>query len=313
MGPYSMDLRERVAAAVDAGEGSQRQIVARFRVSLSFVSRLLQRRREAGTLAPKAHGGGPRRALSPADRVQLRQLVTDHPDATLKDLKRQGGFRRTLTTIWRALRRFGLTYKQKTLHPDERRDPKVRAKRGRYRRKVRGIDARRLRFIDETGINTAMTATHAWAPRGERASGSVPASWGSTTVIAAVGLDGVKAPLVFAGGTDTTAFQAYVDRVLRPELRPGDVVVFDNLKPHLAPGVTSSVEQAGARVLLLPPYSSDYNPIEDLWSHFKERLRRATARTRKALYKAVGEALEGVTHRQIVGWFNHGGLYATHW
>jgi len=156
-----------------------------------------------------------------------------------------------------------------------------------------------------------MTPTHAWAPRGERAPGSVPTSWGSTTVIAAVGLDGVKAPLVFPGATDTTAFQNYVDQVLTPELNPGDVVVFDNLKPHLARSVTASIKNAGAKVLRLPPYSSDYNPIEELWSQFKGQLRQIAARTRESLYNAVGEALDHVTVQDIIGWFNHSGLYAT--
>ena len=114
-----------------------------------------------------------------------------------------------------------------------------------------------------------MTPTHAWARRGERAAGSVPSSWGSTTVIAALGLDGVRAPLIFPGATDTQAFQTYVDQVLVPELRPGDVVVFDNLKPHLSRHVAESIERAGATVLPLPPYSSDYDPIEELWSKLK--------------------------------------------
>src|SRR4051794_6193973 len=108
MGPHSLDLRERVAAAIDAGEGSLRQVAKRFRVSVSFVARLIQRRRDAGTLAPKPHGGGRRRALSLSDRARLAVLITEHPDATLKQLKERGGFTCTLTTIWRALRRFGL-------------------------------------------------------------------------------------------------------------------------------------------------------------------------------------------------------------
>jgi transposase len=311
MRPYSLDVRERVAAAVDFKEGSQREIARRFRVSLSFIVRLLERRREAGTLAPKPHGGGPRPALSRRDQQRLRRLVQKQNDATLKQLKQQGGFSCTLTTIWRTLRRFNLTYKEKSLHASERDDPKVQTKRRRYRRKVRRIDAKRLIFLDETGINTAMTPTHAWAPRGERAPGSVPTSWGSTTVIAAVGLDGVKAPLVFPGATDTTAFQNYVDQVLTPELNPGDVVVFDNLKPHLAAGVTASIKNARAKVLRLPPYSSDYNPIEELWSQFKGQLRQIAARTRESLYNAVGEALDHVTVQDIIGWFNHSGLYAT--
>ena len=185
MGPYSMDLRERVAAAIDEGEGSERQIAKRFRVSVSFVTRLLQRRRDAGTLAPKPHGGGPRPVLGFPEQVRLAMLIAEHPDATLKQLKEWGGFACTLTTLWRTLRRFRLTYKKKTLHAGERDTPEVQAKRRRYRAKVRRIEAKQLVFVDETGVNTAMTPTHAWARRGERAEGSVPSAWGSTTVIAA--------------------------------------------------------------------------------------------------------------------------------
>src|SRR6516165_5964940 len=114
MAPYSMDLRERVAAAVDHREGSQREIARRFRVSLSFIVR--QQRRKAGTLAPKPHGGGPRPALSHRDQQRLRRLIRKQNDATLKQLKQRGGFSCTLVTIWKTLRRLGLTYKKKTLH-----------------------------------------------------------------------------------------------------------------------------------------------------------------------------------------------------
>jgi len=142
-----------------------------------------------------------------------------------------------------------LTYKKKTLHASERNRPDVQEKRRQYPRKVRRIELKRLVFVDETGVNTAMTPTPAWAPRGERAVGLVPTTWGTVSVIAALGLGGVLAPLAFPGATDTAAFQTYVDMVLVPELHAGDVVVFDNLKPHLASGVASAIEHAGAKVL----------------------------------------------------------------
>ena len=131
-------------------------------------------------------------------------------------------------------------------------------------------------------------------------------------MIAAIGLDGVKPPLVFPGATDAPAFLSYGDRVLTPELKPGDVVVSDNPKPHLAAGVTESIEAEGATILRLPPYGSDFNPIEELRSQFKGQLRQIAARTTEALYDAVGEALDHVTIRDVLGRFNHGGLYATH-
>jgi transposase len=311
MAPYSLDLRERVAAAVDHKEGSLREIARRFRVSLSFVVRLLQRRRRASTLAPKPHGGGPKPALNPRDQERLRRLVQENNDATLKQLKQRGGFECTLATIWNTLRRLGLTYKKKTLRAAERNRPDVRRKRGRFRKKVARIEPKRLVFVDETGINTAMTPTYGWAPRGERAVGSVPTSWETITVIAALGLDGVRAPLAFAGATNAAVFHTYVELVLRPELRPGDVVVFDNLSAHLAAGVTATIKRAGAEVLRLPPYSSDYTPIEEMWSKAKQYIRRAGAQSRTALYDALGDALRHVTAPDILGWFRHAGLCAT--
>jgi transposase len=311
MRPYSSDLRERVAAAIDHHDGSIRWIARIFRVSTSFVVRLLQRRRAAGTLDPKPHGGGPPPALGPDDRERLAGLVRDQPDATLEQLRQQGGFGCSLKTLWFALDRLGLTRKQKSLHASQRDRPDVQEKRRSFRRKVRQIEPKALVFLDETGITTAMTPAYARAPRGERAVDSAPASWDTVTVIAALGLGGVRAPLAFPGATDTTAFQTYVEQVLVPELHEGEVVVFDNLKPHLSAQVATAIENAGARVLPLPPYSPDYTPMEEMISKVKQALRRAKARSRTELYDALGEVLRQVTSQDILGWFQHAGLCAT--
>ena len=312
MGPYSKDLRERVAAAVDHGEGSQREIARRFRVSLTFVFRLLRRRREAGTLDPKPHGGCPPPALGPDELQRLAELIREKPDATLDQLRDRGGFRCSLTTLWRSLRRLGLTRKKKTLHADERGRPDVQKKRRSFRREVKRIEPERLVFVDETGVTTAMTPAYAWAPRGERADASAPRSWESVTVIAALGLDGVRAPLMFPGSTDAATFESYIEQVLVPELHEGDVVVFDNLSAHLGPAVAEAIEGVGASVLPLPPYSPDYTPIEEMFSKVKEFLRRVAARVKGDLYDAIGDALREVTDQDIIGWFQNAGLYAAH-
>jgi transposase len=312
MGPYSKDLRDRVAAAVDHGEGSQREIARRSRVSLTFVFRLLRRRRDAGTLDPKPHGGGPTPAPGPDDQQCLHQLIRQQPDATLEQLRQLGGFTCSLTTLWRALRRRDLTRKKKTLHADERDRPDVQKKRRSFRRKVKKIEPERLVFVDETGVTTAMTPAYAWAPRGERAYASAPGSWESVTVTAALGLDGVRAPLVFPGSTNAATFQTYVEEVLVPALHEGDVVVFDNLSAHVSPVVVEAIERAGASVLPLPPYSPDYTPIEEMYSKVKEFLRRVAARAKGDLYDAIGEALKEVTPQDIIGWFEEAGLSASH-
>lgn len=312
MRPYSMDLRARVAAAIDHHEGSLRQIARTFRVSLAFIVRLLQRRHAAGTLDPKPHGGSPPPALGPDDLQRLEHLIREQPDATLEQLRQRGGFRCSLTTLWRALRRQRLTYKKKSLYASQRDRPDVQKKRRSFRREVREIEPNHLVFVDETGVTTAMTPAYAWAPCGERAVDSAPATWETVTLIAALGQDGVRAPLAFPGSTDTAAFQTYVEQVLVPELHAGDVVVFDNLKPHLTAGVAKSIERVGARVLPLPPYSPDYTPIEEMYSKVKKSLGRAEARTKAGLYEALGEVLRRVTPKDIIGWFQHAGLCATH-
>src|SRR3954470_23543160 len=312
MGPYSKDLRERVAAAVDHGEGSQREIARRFRVSLTFVFRLLRRRRDADTLDPKPHGGGPTPALGPDAQQRLHQLIREQPDATLEQLRQLGGFTCCLTTLWRALRRRDLTRKKKTLHADERDQPEVQKKRRSFRRKVKRIEPERLVFVDETGVTTAMTPAYAWAPRGERAYASAPGSWESVTVTAALGLDGVRAPLAFPGSTNAATFEAYIEEMLVPTLHEGDVVVFDNLSAHVSPVVVEVIERAGASVLPLPPYSPDYTPIEEMYSKVKEFLRRVAARVKGDLYDAIGDALREVTPQDIIGWFEEAGLSASH-
>ena len=312
MGPYSKDLRERVVAAVDHGEGSQREIARRFCVSLTFVFRLLRRRRDAGTLDPKPHGGCPPPVLGPDELQCLAELIREQPDATLKQLRERGGFRCSLTSLWRALRRLGLTRKKKTLHADEQDRPDVQKKRRAFRRKVKGIDPRRLIFVDETGVTTAMTPAYAWAPRGERANASAPGAWESVTVIAALGLDGVRAPLIFPGSTNAATFESYIEQVLVPALHEGNVVVFDNLSAHLGSAVVEAIEEAGASVLPLPPYSPDYTPIEEMFSKVKEFLRQVAARVKDDLYGAIGDALREVTDPDIIGWFQNAGLCAAH-
>ena len=311
MRPYSLDLRERIAAAIDHQEGSIREIARLFRVSTSFIVRLLQRRRATARLDPQPHGGGVPPALGPDDLERLAALSREDPDATLEQLKQRGGFHCSLKTLWYALDRLGLTRKKKSPHADQRDRRDVQKKRGCFRREVKQIEVKRLVFVDETGVTTAMTPTYARAPRGERAVDTAPGKWESVTVIAALGLDGVRAPMAFPGATDTAAFQTYVEQVLVPELHPGDVVVLDNIKPHLAPSVVAAIERAGASEMPLPPYSPDYTPIEEMFSKVKQFLRRAAARTKTDLYDAIGEVLKEVTPEDISGWFQHAGLCAT--
>jgi transposase len=311
MRPYSLDLRQRVIAALDAGEGSQAEIAARFRVSVSFITRLLRRRRRTGSVAPAPHGGGHPPALDRAARRRLRRLVREQPDATLQELAARVGVPCGRMAIFRTLRQLKITRKKKSLHASERDSRRVRRKRRAFREAVDRLDPRRLVFVDETGAHTAMTRTYGRAPRGRRVKGSVPGHWKSMTLISGLRLSGVVAPMAFEGATDAPTFEGYVRRVLVPRLGAGDVVVWDNLKPHQVAGARRAVEGAGARVLPLPPYSPDYTPIEEMDSKVKGLLRSAAARTTEAVYDAMGAALRAVCPTDIRGWFKHCGLCAT--
>lgn len=178
-----------------------------------------------------------------------------------------------------------------------------------WEERVKNISPERLLFIDETGAKTNMTRRHGRARRGMRAVDSAPhGHWSTTTLIGAIGIDGAKAPMVVDGATDTDVFMAYVEHVLVPALRPGMVVVMDNLAPHKSPGVAAMIHEAGAELWFLPPYSPDLNPIEKMWSKVKAMLRAAKARTTDELFDAIGTALNKVTASDAKGWFKHCGV-----
>jgi transposase len=311
MQPLSNDLRQRILDAVDNREGSRRKLAARFCVNTSTITRLLQLRRQTGSFEPRPHGGGVAPTLDHDALRRLRKLVEETPDATLETLKQKLGVTGSIMIICRALQKLGLPLKKKSKHASERDTPEVRKRRREFRKEVDPIEPRRLVFVDETGVTTAMTPTRGRAPRGERVEASAPASWESVTVIAAMGLDGVRAPLALPGSVNAPTFESYVEQVLVPSLHRGDVVVFDNLSSHLSPAVFEAIERAGGSVLPLPPYSPDYTPIEEMFSKFKQFLRRVGARAKEHLYDAIGEGLREVSTEDILGWFRHAGLCVT--
>jgi len=307
MRPYSMDLRQRLAEAVDRRQGSFRQLARRFRVSLSFITRLLALRRQTGSLAPRPHQGGPLPLLDAADGLQrLRQLVHDQPDAILDELAQPLGCSRM--TVWRALRKLKMTRKKKVFRADERDRPDVRRKRQQFQKELAGLDPKRLIFVDEMGATTALARPYGRAPQGERVYGSVPGHWKSLTLISGMRLGEVVSPFAFPGATDTDAFRTYAEAVLAPQLHRGDVVIWDNLKPHKNAAVVKAVERTGARVLPAPPWSPDLIPIEKMFSKVKGALRTLAARTPESLMGAMGAALKQVCPEDILGWFRSCGL-----
>ena len=173
------------------------------------------------------------------------------------------------------------------------------------------LDPDRLVFIDETWAKTNMTRTHGRCPRGKRLRLGVPCGhWKTTTFVAGLTMRGMIAPFVLSGPINRIAFETYVEKVLVPELRPGDLVIMDTLSSHKGPDVQAMIAAAGARLIFLPPYSPDFNPIELAFAKLKALLRKAGQRTVEGLWSAIGDISDTFTPTECANYFAAAGYDA---
>jgi transposase len=197
------------------------------------------------------------------------------------------------------------------IHAAEQDRPDVQTQRAWWQMTMLGLDPRRLVFIDETGVNTKMTRRYGRAPRGRRVIAKVPhGHWKTTTFVAALRSAGLTAPLVVDGAMNGEVFLAYVEQQLAPTLRPGDIVIMDNLASHKRAGVREAITATGATLVYLPPYSPDFNPIELVFSKLKWLVRSAQARTIDSLWQLLGQLLDRFPASECQNYLRHCG-YAT--
>ncbi|MBI1338014.1 MAG: IS630 family transposase [Phycisphaera sp.] len=186
--------------------------------------------------------------------------------------------------------------------------PDVAERRVNWKQEQPRHEARRLIFVDETWSKTNMTRMRGRAPCGQRLVEAVPhGHWQTTTLIAALGIEGMRCSTVVDGAVNADVFEAFVGQVLVPELRPGDVVVMDNLSSHKRTRTRERIEAVGARLLFLPPYSPDLNPIEMVFAKIKHLLRSLACRTRQALWEAMQSVLDQVTSNDAAHCYRHCG------
>jgi hypothetical protein len=186
------------------------------------------------------------------------------------------------------------------------------AARAAWRQEAAGLEPAQFVFVDESGTHTSLTRRRARAPRGERAVGMVPRNHGpNVTLFAALTPQGIGPAMVVTGGADRLACETYVRHLLVPSLRSGQVVIMDRLNVHRGAAIQALIEGAGCRLLLLPSYSPDFNPIEQAFAKIKTQLRAAEARTFDTLVTAIGHALDTVTPADARGCFAHCGFTLT--
>lgn len=190
----------------------------------------------------------------------------------------------------------------------EQERPDIARRRRRWQKYQDRIDPQRLVFIDETWAKTNMAPLRGWSTRGQRLVDKVPhGHWQTLTFIAALRSDQITAPCVFDGPINGESFRAYVEQVLVPTLRPGDVVIMDNLGSHKSRAVRDAIRSVGAHLLFLPPYSPDLNPIEQVFAKLKALLRKARRRTVEATWRRIGELLSHVAPHECARYLRNSG------
>ncbi|UPU00029.1 IS630 family transposase [Bradyrhizobium barranii subsp. apii] len=310
----SVDLRQRVVAAIDGGM-SCRQAAERFGVSAASAIRWRGRLKKVGDIVPKRQGGDRKSQRIEAHSQLILEAVTARPDITLAELRellKRRGISTGIASLWRFFQRRKITLKKKTAHAAEQRRGDINAAREEWFEGQIDLDPERLVFIDETSANTKMARRYGRSPRGERCRAAIPhGHWKTTTFTAGLRSDGLIAPLVLDGPMDGDAFLAYVEQLLAPSLRPGDTVIMDNLPAHKVHGVREAIRAVGASLLYLPPYSPDFNPIEMAFSKLKALLRAAAARTMPDLWQAIANALKRFSPEECQNYLVAAGYDAT--
>ncbi|UPU01647.1 IS630 family transposase (plasmid) [Bradyrhizobium barranii subsp. apii] len=310
----SVDLRQRVVAAIDGGM-SCRQAAERFGVSAASAIRWRGRLKKVGDIVPKRQGGDRKSQRIEAHSQLILEAVTARPDITLAELRellKRRGISTGIASLWRFFQRRKITLKKKTAHAAEQRRGDINAAREEWFEGQIDLDPERLVFIDETSANTKMARRYGRSPRGERCRAAIPhGHWKTTTFTAGLRSDGLIAPLVLDGPMDGDAFLAYVEQLLAPSLRPGDTVIMDNLPAHKVHGVREAIQAVGASLLYLPPYSPDFDPIEMAFSKLKALLRAAAARTMPDLWQAIANALKRFSPEECQNYLVAAGYDAT--
>ena len=305
--PLSNDLRERLVLAVDSGL-SRRSAARRFGVAASTAIKWVDRWRRTGDVGPRPQGGDHRSQRIEAHAEEVLALVDEMPDITLGEIAAQldagHGLTVAQSTVWRLLDRHGMTFKKNRARGAEQQRADVLRRRQAWFDAQPDLEPERLVFIDETGASTKMARRHGRSLRGERCRAPVPhGHWKTTTFVGALRLEGMTAPMVLDGAMHGAAFLAYVEQVLVPTLKPGEIVVMDNLPAHKPIAVRAAIEGAGAELRFLPPYSPDFNPIEMAFSKLKAFLKKTAARTVDDLWDAIAQGIDTFTPTECENYF----------
>ena len=307
--PYADDLR-KVAVRLVEDDHTRPEVAELCGISLSTVGRYIRRYRTTGSVSPAKFGGYKPYALA-KHAALVKRWIAKQPDLTLLELQARlakSNMKVAASSVSRFLHHLGLSFKKKVLHAAEQDRPDVAARRRKWRRGQRKLDPKRLVFVDETSVSTAMTRRGGRCPRGERLVCKVPfGGWQTVTMAVALRHDRVTAPMLLNGAMTGEAFRTYVSQVLGPTLKRDDVVAMDNVPLHRTRGVREAFEQLGVSVPDFPAYSPDLNPIEQPIGKLKAFLRKLGPRSLRSLLAGVRRGLQQFSPAECTSYLRHAG------
>ena len=298
----SEEIRTLAVNAYLSGTASRQQLSEIFGYTPASISNWVREYKRENRL--KAQPRGHRRSVfTDAELEQLAEMLRKRVDMTLVEIREYFGKSCSLVAIHKTVVKLGFVFK-KTLKASEQEREDIIHQREEWREFQTEVAPCRLVFLDESGAKTNMTRLYGRAVKGKRCYDNAPdGRWETVTMLSSIRLDGTTESLMFEGAVDRAMFEAYIEQVLGPSLRPGDIVVMDNLASHKSQAARAFVESRSASILFLPAYSPDFNPIEKMWSKVKQILRSVKARSKEELFDAIAKALSMITANDAQAWF----------
>lgn len=314
---YSVELRERVTAAVEEMGLTYVGAAEMFKIGEATVNRWLRRLRRTGSVHPDPPGGGQPPGIPDGASLQrLKKIVAQYPDATLLELRdaynRRVKRKVSKSTIVRGLQRLGVTRKKKTYVATESESARVQKARADFAKTIKRKDPAKMVFIDESGARAGMNRAHGRKLAGQRVGDHKPSSWGKpVTMIAGLRIEGgIIAPWTVLGAINGRRFLWWMKHRLLPTLAKGTTIVLDNLRAHHMNAVREMAADAGCELLYLPPYSPDFNPIEMAWAKLKAILKRLRPPTARAVQTQFHRIAPHVTAADTLGFVRAAGYGA---
>ena len=305
MGYASKEFREAAVAAVKERRGTKSAIARIFGITRKTLRTWLAVDEAGGEQVPKAERGHPPCILKEEDYAQIYRKLKENPFITCDEMIEMIGVNCKNETMRKAYHKLGFTHKRRTRFASQKLKEENVAKRDNFLEIRENLDPEKLVFIDESSIKTNHSSLYGWSASGERSIGYAPCSWKSMTMIGALRLKEKFSPTVTFCEENVTrnVYREFMEDVLLPELKRGDIVIMDNASIHKNSFKKEKFTRRGIKILYLPPYCPELNPIEHMWSKMKAVLRKIGARTKEALWDAINQALWQITPDDRSGWF----------